>query len=186
MQECPEEFVEIPYGQEATPEGDPCKEIFGNLKVKQSVGMPEGLPGPKFTAEVSCDSIKGEAEFNLLEGNAGIFGTSLGAHASAEFKKGGDFMLFAGPRIDAGAGGGGLGLEGGIKTGAFISGNRDGLENLGGRIELEGKASGLSGSVALKDEMDFGLLSTEKPVSRGPPVRTPPPRPTPRPYRPPQ
>ncbi len=186
VQECPEEFVEIPYGQEATPEGDPCKQIFGNLKFKQSVGMPEGMPGPKFTAEVSCDSIKAEAEFNLLEGNAGILGTSLGFHGSAEFKKGGDFMLFAGPRVDAGASGAGLGLDGGIKTGAFIKGNRDGLEDLGGRIELEGKASGPSGSVALKDEMDFGLLSTEKPVSRGPPVRTPPPAPTPKPYRAPQ
>lgn len=186
VQECPEEFVEVPYGQQATPEGDPCKEMFGNLKFKQSVGMPEGMPGPKFTAEVSCDSIKGEAEFNLLEGNAGIFGTSMGFHGSAEFKKGGDFMLFAGPRIDASAGGAGLGLEGGIKTGAFIKGNRGGLEDLGGRIELEGKGSALTGSAALKDEMDFGLLSTEKPVSRGPPVRTPPPAPTPKQYRPPQ
>ena len=164
VRECPEEFVEVPYGGEATPETDPCKEIFGGLKVKQSVGMPEGLPGPKFTAEVSCDSIKAEAEF----------------------KKGGDFMLFAGPRMEAAGSGAGLGLEGGIKTGAFIKGNRGGLEDLGGRIELEGKGSGLSGSAAFKDEMDFGLLSTEKPVSRGPPVRTPPPSPTPKPYRPPQ
>ena len=139
----------MPYGG-GHAGGRPCKEIFGGLKVKQSVGMPEGLPGPKFTAEVSCDSIKAEAEFNLLEGNAGIFGTSMGFHGSAEFEKGGDFMLFAGPRMEAGGSGGGLGLEGGIKTGAFIKGNRGGLEDLGGRIELEGKASGLSGSAALQ------------------------------------
>lgn len=184
VRECPEEFVEVPYGLEEVPEGDRCKEIFGNLKVKQSVGMPEGLPGPKFTAEVSCDSIKAEGEFNILEGNYGALGTSMGGHASAEFRKGGEFLLFTGPKVDASVAGG-LGGEGSVKTGAFIKGNRDGLEDLGGRIELEGRANVLSGSVAGKDEMDFGLLSPPaKPVQRGPPIRTPKPRPMPRPYRP--
>ena len=96
-------------------------------------------------------------------------------------------MLFAGPRMEAGGGGSaGLGHGRRHQRPAPSSRARSGLEDLGGRIELEGKGSGLSGSAAFKDEMDFGLLSTEKPVSRGPPVRTPPPSPTPKPYRPPQ
>lgn len=167
--ECPEEFVDIALMPAPTPEGDKCKEMFGNLKVKQIVGMPAGLPGPRFTAEVSCDSIMAEGEFDLLGAKAGGFGTALGAHASAEFKKGGDFMLFAGPHAEVVA----PGAEASIKTGAFITGNRDGLTDLGGRIELEARAGPAAFRAGVKDEMNFGLMPAAKHPPRGPKVPRP-------------
>jgi tetratricopeptide (TPR) repeat protein len=168
-EDCVEEFVEVAVTQEATPAGDTCKEMFGNLKVKQTVGMPRELPGPRFTAEVGCDSIKAEGEFDLLGAKAGEFGAALGAHASAEFKKGGDFLLFAGPRADIGA----PGAEAGIKTGVFIKGSRDGLEDLGGRIEMEAKGGALGFRAGVKDEMNFGLMPAPKAAGRGPRVPAP-------------
>ena len=140
---------------------------LGNLKVKQTVEMPRGLPGPRANFEVSCDKIKMEAEFDLLGAKAGGFGTALGGHVSIEFEKGKGFTIFAGPAVSAGAGP----LEGSFKSGAMLKADANGITNIGGRTELEGKTSALGASAAVKEEMDFGLMDEPSTQPHGPVLR---------------
>ncbi len=161
VQECPEEFVPIALAQEETPQGDECKEIFGNLKFKHTIAMPNGVPGPKFDVEVGCDKIKVDGKWNLVNAKAPGVGLELGGRASAEFVKGKGFTLFAGVGTDASA----FGQSGSFKAGAFISGDVNGLTDLGGRTKLN-RVDGT------QETMDFGMMPKPDSAPRGPPLRS--------------
>lgn len=118
------------------------------------------MPGPKFGVEVGCDKIKVDGKWNLVNAKAPGFGLELGGRASAEFIKGEGFTLFAGVGSDAKA----LGQSGSFKAGAFISGDANGLTDLGGRV-IPNRADGSS------ETMDFGLMPKPQSAPRGPSLR---------------
>jgi len=161
--ECPEEFVEM-FAQQVppAPPADPCTEILGNNTLNHKIAMPKGVPGPKFNVSIGCKEIKVEGEFNLISASppGGVASLDLGARTSMSFKKGEGFDMFLGVGADAKI----HTLSGSARAGAFVSGDANGLKDVGGRVKLN-KVDGT------KETMDFGLMAKPSSAPRGPPIR---------------
>jgi len=161
--ECPEEFVEM-FAQQVPPAApaDPCTAILGNNTLNHKIGMPKGVPGPKFDVSIGCKEIKVEGEFNIIGASApgGVASLDLGARTSMSFKKGQGFDMYAGVGADAKL----FGRSGSASAGAFVSGDANGLTDTGGRVKLN-RVDGT------KETMDFGLMAKPTTASRGPPLR---------------
>lgn len=161
VKECPEEFVDMFAAQVPPAEpADPCTELFGNMTLKHTIAMPKGAPGPKFDVEVGCKEIKVDGEFNMVNVSHGPLGLQMGARTSASFKRGQGFDMFLGVGADAKA----FGRSGSAQAGAFVSGDANGLTDLGGRTKLN-RVDGT------KESMDFGLMAKPTAAPRGPPIR---------------
>jgi hypothetical protein len=161
--ECPEEFSEM-FATEAPPvePADPCTEILGNQTLNHTVGMPKGVPGPKFDVKIGCREIKVDGEFNLASVSppGGLASFDMGARTSMSFKKGQGFDLYAGVGADAKL----YGHSGSTSAGVFVSGDANGLTDTGGRVKLN-RVDGT------KETMDFGLMAKPTTASRGPRIR---------------
>ncbi|MEX1994768.1 MAG: hypothetical protein WD929_08900 [Steroidobacteraceae bacterium] len=161
--ECPEEFVEM-FAQQVppAPPADACTTFLGNQTLNHTVGMPNGVPGPKFDVSIGCKEIKVDGKFNLVNVSApgGLASFEMGARTAMSFKKGEGFDLYAGVGADAKI----LGHSGNARAGVFVSGDANGLTDTGGRVKLN-RVDGT------KETMDFGLMPKPTTVKRGPQIR---------------
>jgi hypothetical protein len=163
VRECPEEFVQM-FAQQVppAPPADPCTEILGNNTLNHKIAMPKGVPGPKFNVSIGCKEIKVDGEFSLISASSpgGVASLDLGARTSMSFKKGAGFDMFLGVGADAKI----HTLSGSAQAGAFVSGDANGLRDVGGRV----KQNRVDGT---KDTMDFGLMAKPSTAPRGPTIR---------------
>jgi hypothetical protein len=160
VKECPEEFVQmfattVPPAEPA----NPCTTHFGNMTLDHKIAMPGGFPGPSFNVSIGCKEIKVDGKFNLVSAKSkhGLAEFEMGARASASFKRGQGFDLYAGVGADAKF----LGQSGGARAGVFASGDAQGLTDTGGRVKLN-RVDGT------KETMDFGLMPKPATAPRGP------------------
>ena len=161
VRECPEEFVDMFAPQETPAEpGDPCKELFGNLKFRHAIAPPKGMPGPKHDIEVGCDKISVKSDYDLVNVQHGGLGLKLGGRFSGEFVKGKGFSMFGGVGADAKA----FGQSGSVQAGAYVEGDYHGLTGLGGKV-IPVRADGS------REPMTFNLLPRVDTARRGPPIR---------------
>lgn len=161
VKECPEEFVPMFAAQVPPAEpADACKELFGNLKFKHSIKPPKGAPGPTHDIEIGCDKIKVDSKYDVVNVSHGPLALSMGGRFSGEFTRGKGFSMFAGVGAEAKA----FGASGGVRAGAFVEGDYNGLTAAGGRV-IPTRADGSS------EPMDFNLLPKPTPAPRGPPLR---------------
>ncbi len=161
--ECPEEFVEMFAPQvPPAPPPDPCEQVLGSMTIKHTVALPKGVPGPKFDVEIGCKEIKVDGGFDIVSASSpgGHLALNMGARTSMSFKKGQGFDMFLGVGADAKA----FGHSGNVNAGAFVSGDANGLTDLGGRV----KQNRVDGT---RETMDFGLMAKPTTASRGPQIR---------------
>lgn len=161
--ECPEEFVEMFAPQvPPAPPADPCTTFFGNQTLDHKIAMPKGVPGPSFNVNIGCKEIKVDGKFNIVNASVpgGLAEFEMGARTSASFRKGEGFDLYAGVGADAKL----FGHSGSTGAGVFVSGDANGLTDVGGRV----KQNRVDGT---RETMDFGLMSKPATAPRGPSLR---------------
>jgi len=169
-EDCPEPAQTVSgVNQPPVPNGSPCDQLFGDLKIGHSFEVPGRTNGPKISYEVGCDKIKADIQYDLLSGSAKGFGTAMGGIASIEIGRKGDYSVFAGARMEAS---GPLGASGGIKSGLYLEGDNAGVTEFGGRVGIEGKAGYGKFSKSGSDDMKFNLLPEPPTPPRGPRLKS--------------
>jgi tetratricopeptide (TPR) repeat protein len=166
--QCQEEPPDQQLAGQMGPQGSPCDDIFGDLKISHSFEVPGRTDGPKISYEVGCDKIKADIQYDLLAGKAFGFGTAMGGIASIEIGRKGDYSIFAGARAEAS----GPGMGGGIKSGLYMEGDNGGVTGIGGRVSLDAKAGFGKLSKSASDDMKFNLLPDPPKAPRGSRLKT--------------
>lgn len=168
-EDCPEPAQAMSgLNQPPVPNGSPCDQLFGDLKINHSFEVPGRTNGPKISYEVGCDKIKADIQYDLLAGKAHGFSTAMGGIASIEIGRKGDYSIFAGARAEAS----GPGLSAGIKSGLYLEGDNGGVTEFGGRVGLDGKAGFGKLAKSGSDDMKFNLLPEPPTAPRGPRLKT--------------